>query len=128
MSGEDKKVVLIVDDSASIRSAVKVILEKEGYIVREAGTELGMMNSIDEYGRRADIVLMDLTLNDAYGFDLIAKLKEYDRYRDIPVVVLTEHSDKENVIMAKMVGVNGYIVKPLNPALLIERIKGVVGN
>ena len=120
-----KKIVLVVDDSPSIRREVKVILEKDGYTVREAGSEFGMLSSIEEYGIKADMVLMDLTLNDESGFDLVNRLRAADKYRNIPVIILTEHSDRDNVFMAKMVGVQGYIVKPIKADLLRERIRSV---
>ncbi|OGO80892.1 MAG: hypothetical protein A2Y21_02260 [Clostridiales bacterium GWC2_40_7] len=120
-----KKIILVVDDSPSIRREVKVILEKDGYTVREAGSEFGMLSSIEEYGIKADMVLMDLTLNDESGFDLVNRLRAADKYRNIPVIILTEHSDRDNVFMAKMVGVQGYIVKPIKADILRERIRSI---
>ena len=120
-----KKIVLVVDDSPSIRREVKVILEKDGYTVREAGSEFGMLSSIEEYGIKADMVLMDLTLNDENGFDLVNRLRTAEKYRSIPVIILTEHSDRDNVFMAKMVGVQGYIVKPIKADILRERIRSI---
>ena len=126
MSNIFKKNVLIVDDSVSIRREVRLILEKEGYTVREAGSGFGMLNCIDEYGILVDIILMDLTLNDEYGFDLITKIRNVNRFKDIPVVIITQHSDRENVELARMIGVNGYIVKPINPHMLLERVRNVL--
>jgi two-component system, chemotaxis family, chemotaxis protein CheY len=126
MENGRKKQVLVVDDSASIRLEVKAILEKEGYSVREAGSEFGMFNSIDRYGQLVDIILMDLTLNEEYGFDLIGKLRNVERLKNIPVVMLTNHSDRESVSMAKMLGVQGYIIKPINSIFLVERVKAIL--
>lgn len=120
------KVVLVVDDSPSIRREVRAILEKEGFTVREAGTEFGMFSSIDEYGALADIILMDLSLNDTSGFELVNKIRVMDRFRKIPIIMLTQHSDRDNVMKAKIIGVQGYIVKPINSLLLIERIRQVL--
>ncbi len=120
------KTVLIVDDSPSIRREVRVILQKEGLTVREAGTEFGMFNCIDEYGVLADIILMDLSLNEANGFELVNKIRTVTRFRDIPIVMLTQHSDRDNVTKAKLIGVKGYIVKPVNPNLLIERLRKIL--
>ncbi|MCX7773249.1 MAG: response regulator [Clostridia bacterium] len=119
-------VILIVDDSPSIRYEVKAILEKEGYIVRVAGNEIGMFNAIDEYGRLADLIIMDLTLQETHGFELISKLSSFEAYKRIPVAVLTEHADRNNVSTAKTMGVKGYIAKPINPDLLKERIKNIL--
>lgn len=126
--GNSDKIILVVDDSPSIRREVKVILEKEGYNVREAGSEFGMLGAIDEYGEKAGLVLMDLTLNDENGFDLVGRLRAAERYRDIPIIILTEHSNRENVMMAKMLGVQGYLVKPINADLLKERVGSVLGK
>ncbi len=126
MINKYSKTILIVDDSASIRREARVILEKDGYSVREAGTEFGLFNSVDQYGKLVDLIVMDLSLNDAYGLDMVAKLRNTERFRSIPVVMLTQHSDRESVEMARMVGVQGYLVKPINPALLLERVEKVL--
>lgn len=118
-----KKVVLVVDDSPSIRREVKVILEKDGYIVREAGSEFGLFSVIDEYSIKTDAILMDIIINDTNGFDLVAKLQGTEKYRNIPVIMLTENSSRDNVVMAKMLGVKGYLVKPINANLLREKIR-----
>ena len=117
------KVVLVVDDSPSIRREVRVILQKEGITVREAGTEFGMFNTIDEYGEVVDMILMDLTLSDTTGFELVAKIRAVDRLKNIPIIMLTQHSDRKNVLTAKDMGIQGYIVKPINSQILVERVK-----
>lgn len=123
ISENDKKVVLVVDDSPSIRREVKAILEQDDYIVREAANEYGMLNTIEEYGKIADVVLMDIVLKAEEGFDLVLKLKSIKKYENIPVLMLTEHADRIYVQKAKFVGVQGYILKPINADLLISRLK-----
>lgn len=124
----NRKVIMIVDDSVAIRKQVRAILEKEGCAVREAGSEIGMLNAMEEYGLTAHLVLMDLNLHMTNGFDLIAKLREVEKYRDIPVVILTERADRESVAIARMANVRGYIVKPIVPEVLIERIKATLAK
>lgn len=119
-------VVLVVDDSASIRKFVKVILEKNGYTVREAGSEVGLFSTIDEYGHLADLILMDINIKNEHGLNLVNKLKESATYRNIPIIMLTLHSDKKNVIGAKVSGVQGYLVKPINPQLLLKRVSTIL--
>lgn len=122
------KVVLVVDDSASIRREVHALLKKEGLTVREAGTEFGALNSMVEYGVPVDIILMDLSLNDANGFDLVEKIRAVERFRKIPVIMLTQHSDRHNVVIAKSMGIQGYIVKPINPPVLLEKIANALAE
>lgn len=116
-----KTVIMIVDDSISIRKQVKAILEQANYEVREAGSQIGMLNLLDQYGSPVKLVLMDLILTSENGFDLINVLRNTDGFSKTPVIILTEHSDRDTVKTAKLLGVNGYLVKPLQPKLLIER-------
>ncbi len=120
------RIILIVDDSIAIRKQVRAILEKEGCQVREAGSEIGMLNAMEEYGQKVQLVLMDLNLNQSNGFDLIGRLREIEQYRDVPVVILTEHADREKVAIARMAGVKSYPVKPIDATLLVERITQVL--
>ncbi|MDF2840488.1 MAG: cheY [Clostridia bacterium] len=116
------KVVLIVEDSATIRFQVKTLLKPLGIQLREAGGEIGLFNLIEEYGRLADVIIMDLTLKNEDGFQLIKKLREHDSYQDIPILVLTEHADAEHVLTAKKLGVEGYIRKPINKDFIKEKV------
>ncbi|MDF2615023.1 MAG: response regulator receiver protein [Clostridia bacterium] len=118
-----QKVVLIVDDSPSIIRQVTLILQKSDIAVRQAGSEFGMLNAIEQYGRRVDLIIMDLTLKTEHGFDLIATLKDSLRFRSIPILVLTEHADVKNVLTAKQLGVNGYIKKPIDVNELLTQVK-----
>ncbi len=122
MENSINKTIVIVDDSPSIRKEVKAVLENNSFVVREAGSGFGLFSIIDEYGVLADMILMDLTLNEEDGFDLVTKLRSVERFRNIPVIMLTQHSDRESVATARLLGVQGYIVKPVNPRLLIERV------
>lgn len=116
------KTVLIVEDSITVRFQIKVLLEEIGVKLKEAGGEIGLFNLIEEYGQMADLVIMDLTLKNEDGFDLIKKLKSHDVYKQIPIIVLTEHADTEHVLAARELGVEGYIRKPINKGLIVERV------
>jgi len=123
-----KKIILIADDSSAIRKQVRAILEKEGCVVREAGSEIGMLNAMEEYGQCVQLVLMDLDLNAASGFDLIGRLRAIEQYSKIPVIILSQHSDREKVSTARLAGVKGYLVKPIDPLLLTERLRQTFGS
>lgn len=118
-------VILVVDDSPSIRREIKVILEKENYVVRDVGTELGLLNRVEEYGIMADLILMDLTLKNESGFDLIQKLKTIEIYCNIPIIIVSEHCEKDKVVLARLAKVQGYLVKPIQAETLKKAIKEV---
>jgi DNA-binding response OmpR family regulator len=117
------KVALIVDDSPSIRRAVRAMLEKEGFAVREAGSEFGFFGSLLEYGVMADIILMDLSINEENGLELVKKVRNTEKFRHMPIIMLTQSSDRESVLRARDLDVQGYIVKPVNAQQLVERIE-----
>ncbi|MCX8132053.1 MAG: response regulator [Clostridia bacterium] len=122
------KRVMIVEDSNTVRYEVKLILEQIGVTLVETANEMGMFNMMEEYGKCVDLIIMDLTLKHENGFDLIEKLKENEKYRDIPILVLTEHADKNNVLKAKELAVAGYLRKPIRKDELIERVKAVLAR
>lgn len=117
------KVAVIVDDSPSIRRAVRAMLEKNGFAVREAGSEFGLFGCLVEYGVMADVILMDLSINEDNGLALVKKVRSSEKFRHIPIIMLTQHSDRVSVLKAKYLDVQGYLVKPVNSRTLVERIE-----
>ena len=117
-----EKRVMIVEDSNTVRYEVKLLLKKIGVVLIEVANSIGMYNAIEEYGKIVDLIIMDLTLKNENGFDLIKSLKSSERYNNIPVLILTEHADRDNVLTAKDIGVEGYLRKPINGTELLERV------
>lgn len=82
---------------------------------------------IEEYGKITDLIIMDLTLQYENGFDIVKELKEADKYKDIPILVLTEHADKVNVLKARELGVSGYLRKPIKSQEFTGKVKSILG-
>ena len=122
-----QKKVMIVEDSGTVRHEVRLLLQKIGIPLVEVANGLGMFNVIDEYGKQVDLIIMDLTLKDEDGLDLIKMLKSNDRYKDIPVVILTEHADKDHVLRARELGISDYLRKPIKRDEFIDRVKVLLG-
>lgn len=122
----NEKVVLIVEDSPTVRYQVKSLLKQSGIGLREAGGEIGLFNLIEEYRKLADLIIMDLTLKDEDGFQLIKKLKAHSTYKDIPIFVMTEHADIKHVLTARELGVDGYIRKPINKDIFMAKISEIL--
>jgi two-component system chemotaxis response regulator CheY len=120
------KRIMIVEDSHTVRYEVKLILEKLGFTLVEVANGLGMLNVIEEYGKPVDLIIMDLTLKRENGFDLIKQIKGIEKYSQIPVLILTEHANVENVMKAKQLGVDGYLRKPIQKDELVERVSKIL--
>lgn len=116
------KKILIIEDSSTMRLKLKMMLEKEGATLVEAGSEWGMFAKIYEYGVLVDLIIMDLVLSSEDGLKLISKLKEAPLYKDIPVIILTEKVEVDSILAAKELGIKNYLRKPIKKEALISRI------
>ena len=116
------KRVVIVDDCTMTRTVLKNLLLTLDAEVSEASNEIGFLNVLYEFGRKADLVIMDLTLGEVSGYELICKMRGIEEYKNIPIIVLTSSQYKQDVIMGKLIGVDDYIIKPYKNEDLVERI------
>lgn len=115
-----------MDDSPTIRMEVRILLNQLGIMLYEAGNGIGMFNQIECFGRQVDLIIMDLSLKEENGFDLIKKIKQIEAYQHIPIIMLTEHADANNVLLAKQLGVEGYIRKPLVKSSFVTKIHEIL--
>lgn len=120
--------ILVIEDSSTIKLQIKMIVEAAGAIFTEAGSEFGMLSKINEYGILTDVIIMDLILNYEDGINLINTLKTYEKYRNIPIIIITEKVDMNTILKAKGLGVKSCIKKPISKAVLISRINEALGE
>ncbi len=127
MMGVMAKRVLIVDDEPYILKILAYKLRREGYTAFEAESAEDAWEIIR--GNRIDLVLLDVTLaTPTTGFDLAARLREDDRTRDLPVVMLTARTLADDVRRGHEVGAMGYITKPFSPAEVLETVRSLLGE
>jgi putative two-component system response regulator len=119
------KVILAVDDMLVNLTAVRSILQNEFDVrpAKSAKMALVMLNTI-----KADLILLDVEMPEMSGFELLDQIRnnpEYAAYKDIPVIFVTSHETPEFTAQAVSGGAQGYVVKPIVPAVLTEKIKSV---
>jgi DNA-binding response OmpR family regulator len=113
--------VLIVEDDATIRGALKRSLVELGYDVKAAGAGLsGLSIIVDEH---PDVVLLDLGLPDIDGVDLLRMLRAVST---VPVVVVTARDDEAAIIRTHDAGADDYVVKPFSTRQLEARLRAVL--
>ncbi len=113
--------VLIVEDDARIREALRRSLAELGYDVRTAAAGLsGLSLIVDEH---PDVVLLDLGLPDIDGVDLLRMVRAVS---SVPVVVVTARDGETDVIRTLDAGADDYIVKPFSTRQLEARIRAVL--
>lgn len=116
--------ILTVDDSKTIRMIVKKAFSSYNCDLYEAenGVE-GLALAAKEV---PDLIILDITMPVMTGIEMLEKLKAEKELKEIPVIMLTAESGKENVMKIVKMGVKDYIVKPFKGEQLVERAKGVL--
>lgn len=116
--------VLTVDDSKTIRMIVKKAFKDYDCTMYEA--ENGMEGLETARQEKPDLIVLDITMPVMNGIEMLGKLKEDAGLKNIPVIMLTAESGKDNVMQIVKMGVNDYIVKPFKGDQLIERAEKIV--
>jgi two-component system chemotaxis response regulator CheY len=116
--------ILAVDDSASMRQMVSFTLRSSGYEVIEAVDGQDALDKIGE--RHVDLVLTDQNMPRMDGLTLVRQLRGQERFRSTPILVLTTESSDEMKQAGRAAGATGWMVKPFDPARLLEVIGKVL--
>ncbi|XZG70683.1 response regulator [Chitinibacteraceae bacterium HSL-7] len=119
------KVILTVDDSASIRQMVAFTLKTAGYEVVEAND--GNAGLAKAGGQQFDLVLTDQNMPGMDGLTLIRNLRGQANYKATPILVLTTEASDSMKQQGRDAGATGWLVKPFDPARLLEVVRKVLG-
>ncbi len=120
-SSTDGPLVLIVDDDARLREYVRVNLEAEGYLVREAESAEAGLAALEE--RSPDLILLDVMMPQVDGWEMLRRVQDKHGVGAIPVIMFSGKVDERAVAEAAKRGVQGFIGKPFDARALIESTK-----
>lgn len=114
--------ILICDDDADIRSALKIYLANEDYNILEAENGKQAIEMVES--ENIHLLLMDIMMPVLDGIRTLTKLRENDN--NIPVILLTAKSQDADKILGLNAGADDYITKPFNPVEVIARVKSQI--
>jgi len=126
--GKETKDILVVDDSVLVRLMVKDILGGEGYNVVAAATSEEAVRKIKSRKELFDLIIVDINLPDQNGFEFIRNLKSEEKYRHIPVIILSIDATVPSIRRAVEAGAVDYLVKPFKAEELEKRVVKLVGS
>jgi two-component system, chemotaxis family, chemotaxis protein CheY len=119
--------ILSVDDSKTIRSTVKSIVDVIGIELLEAEDGLEGLKVLGEHSGEVDLILLDWEMPNMNGYEFLKTVKGDSRYRSIPVIMLTTVSQKEKMIEAIRSGAKQYLTKPFSSETLLTKIVQALG-
>jgi len=120
----------VVDDEATIRDVIRRYLERDGFIVREAGDGFAALDALAE--ALPDLIVLDLMLPGIDGLSLTRQLRtpkaggEHEAWQRIPIIMLTARGDDTDRIAGLDLGADDYVPKPFNPRELLSRLRAVL--
>lgn len=118
------KTILVVDDSALIRKAIRRILEPLGYGVVEAANGIEALEQL-QGGQELAAMLLDVEMPEMDGLSTLRELRGRSDLPQIPVIMCTTHNSMATITAAIQAGANEYIMKPFDGGIVGTKLQGV---
>ncbi|MDP2652819.1 MAG: response regulator transcription factor [Candidatus Omnitrophota bacterium] len=119
-----KAKILIVEDEKDIAELVQYNLEREAYQVTAARTGEDGIKTLER--DLPDLIILDLMLPGMDGLETCRLIKQDNKTKNIPIIMLTAKSEESDVIVGLQVGADDYVTKPFSPRVLLARIKALL--
>ena len=121
--------VLIVDDSATMRTLIRKVLSISGFDVGEYFEGANVREALKVLEQHwVDIILSDLHMPEMDGEALVKALRDHNLWRNIPVVLITTESRQEVLETFVQQGIQGYIRKPFKPEAIRDKLISILGG
>jgi two-component system, OmpR family, alkaline phosphatase synthesis response regulator PhoP len=118
---DQRPTVVIVEDDAHIAYLLGYLAQKEGFAVEHAAD--GRAASARLAGPVPDLVLLDVMLPYADGFELLAGIRATSGWEKVPVIIVTSKVHEQDAVRALSLGADDYLTKPFSPAELVARMR-----
>ena len=118
------KVILTVDDSASVRQMIRFTLSDAGYTVFEASDG---KDALAKLTSPVHLIITDLNMPNLDGIGLIKAVRANGGHKGVPIVMLTTESQEARKQEGKAAGATAWMVKPFSPQQLLAVVKRIVG-
>lgn len=119
-----RRVVLIVDDDVNIINLVKEALSAYNYILLEAKSLQEAESMLST--RKPSLLILDWSLPDGPGTDLLKRMRQSSNYKNIPVVVLTSKDSETDLVKGFDYGADDYVTKPFSSVELAKRVEAIM--
>jgi twitching motility two-component system response regulator PilG len=117
----DEPVVLVVDDSPTVRKIVQLTLQRERIQVLTAADGLSALATVAD--AHPDLILLDIMLPRMDGYNICQVIRKSQKYRDLPIIMLSGKDGIFDKMRGKLAGSSDYITKPFDSADLVQTVK-----
>jgi two-component system, chemotaxis family, chemotaxis protein CheY len=119
--------ILVVEDSATMRSLIAAALEQVGLPIKVDEAESGFEALRLLPRRRYDLIVTDINMPDINGLELVSFVKQNDAYRRIPLVIISTEGSERDRRKGLGLGAEAYLVKPFEPEDLVQVVRSLLG-
>jgi len=116
--------ILVVDDENHMRLSLSLVLQKENYRVDTAANAAEALDCLKSHAY--ELMFLDLNMPGMGGIDLLVKI--HKRYPQMPVLIFTAHAALESAIQAVRLGARDYLIKPVEPVLILARVAEILAE
>lgn len=118
------KLVLVVDDSASIRQVVSITLKQAGYETIEASDGKDALTKLK--GQRVHLMISDVNMPNMDGISFVKEVKSRPEYKFTPIIMLTTESADDKKKQGQEAGAKAWVVKPFQPQQMLAAVNKLV--
>lgn len=116
--------ILIIDDNDIVQLVLQKILSKEGYAVDIA---INGKEGLARIGQQQyDLIITDLMMPYANGFEIISKIRQHPMGKDTPIIIISAITNEDSVLEGFKLGANDYLKKPITGRELVIRVKRLI--
>jgi len=119
------KRILVVDDDEMVLMALDELLKPEGYEVDTVASGKEALQKLED--NDYDLIMTDVIMPEMDGFELCRRIREKEKYREVPVVFLTAKSREEDRVRGLEAGANLFLSKPISPDKLLGIVSSTLG-
>jgi two-component system chemotaxis response regulator CheY len=119
------KTILIVDDSTSLRTVVKLALVRAGYDVLEAGDGQQALAQLEKISK-VNLIVSDVNMPNMDGITFVTEVKKHARHKFTPVIMLTTEGQDAKKDQGRAAGAKAWVMKPFNPPQLLDAVSKLI--
>ncbi len=119
--------ILIVEDNVQMQNFIAELLQ-EDYQAEVANNGVEALRQLETAEKSFDLIVSDVMMPEMDGFELLERLKSSEKWKQLPVIMLTSLTAESDRLQALQTGVDDYLTKPFSPPELLARVRNLIAN